>query len=165
MERAEQWEMTRSMRSEDYSTAQAAGLVDGISESADGTSNNLPEIDSKQDWQILSPSTVSLDNDYDMISEDDMPCRQRQLFRNQTPAYQGRTKPDAPKKLKSTFQRGAPLCEANMFGPLDWGLELMGGQPEPVEDTLEVALPPRSSVIEEVSCNGVVIYTICRDRK
>ena len=29
------------------------------------------------------------------------------------------------KSTKSSFGRGNPLCEANMFGPLDWALELM----------------------------------------
>ena len=44
------------------------------------------------------------------------------------------------------------------------GLELMG-QPEIGEDVVEVELPTRSAVIEEVWYDGVVIYTICRDRR
>lgn len=41
------------------------------------------------------------------------------------------------KSSKSSFDRGSPLCEANMFGPLDWAFELIGKNGVPGSGTAE----------------------------
>lgn len=122
-----------------------------------------------------SPSEASIESDYDMISDVDVPYRKSKSAEDVDLATQEPTTTDTNlktttrKKPKSTFERGRPLCEANMFGPLDWGLELMGGspeaetEPEATEYEPDTLSNPRRSIIEEVSYDGIVVYTIRRD--
>ena len=84
-----------------------------------------------------SPEISSLEEEFDMLSEEEA----ESLVESKT----SETDPEVitKKRDKSTFERGRPLCEANMFGPLDWALELMGGSSF-LEDEAEMSLIPTS---------------------
>lgn len=62
-----------------------------------------------------------VDWDYDMLSEEEVEPQVESKGRETTAEVV------IVQNAKSTFERGKPLCEANMFGPLDWALELMDG--------------------------------------
>ena len=135
----------QSTTSDSDSDSQLAYPSDGLLVPVNSQSDSLSEVDFDQDWQEISltSSTVSL-NDYDWISEDDIPCGRRARLNEEAAGQQQQAQLDAPpepivsKQPKSGFPRGPPLCEANMFGPLDWGLELMGGVPEHPEETAKL---------------------------
>lgn len=211
MDLTEMHDSSSSTNSDSDSDSLLAHPSDGLLVPVNSQSDSLPEVDIDQDWQSLSltPSTVSL-NDYDWVSDEDIPCSRKTYLKEDAKGQQQQAEPDTiskptvSRKRTPGFERGPPLCEANMFGPLDWGLELMGGVPEHPEDTAklfcsrsmlersaqlhetnifdplnesvelmdahpepkreaaETPSSPCSPIIEEVSYNGVVIYTICR---
>ena len=84
---------------------------DRLSEVSEGT---MPEAES------VAPGSQLDDEEYIIVWNDKHSLYSAQDGENATTAM-------SKGNAKSSFDRETPLCEANMFGPLDWALPLMGG--------------------------------------